>query len=652
MSRGTVAICETEEQAEAVVTAWPNATIVALTPIVDAWREKNGRKDSTIEDLFDDRAVNLQGGKTIDCVESIVAEIDRLFQRRASKLECAAYLSFAGHFHYLNGIFDSLVLRSEQIAAVLARLEPAVIVAFSTPVRQFCGITSLDRPPWGLTSSLLPHFARRAGIPVEFLDSPRADPSIFNPRRDANLPLLREPPGKCNMLLERLLAQVKGAFQPVYESVTDQGSAAIANEVQPTLIASLFSDVIGEIYDAWRCNGGRVLQFGEAFPKSPDSRERSYASIGSLLFSDVESDERIGVLLSWRGVSFWPWLRDWFYHVCVVRYPQLIEWAERVRRILLVERRFSNAVILAGGWVDEHHVLARISNEAKIPTVSYHYGGYLGYSIIPKHERYDFAECDYFIVGGVGAEETFMNPAPQTHWNSAVKRARPVPTGLGWVVNTHDAQVDGARSFTPKLRIMVILNALVGDCRDLGYVFHPEISYWRFKRRVVERLLRDPDISILIKPPLTTRYPQMANPLMNWIEKNPHSNIDILPDVPLAQCLDRADAFILESPSTPLIVTAATDKPIFVYIDRSLYLFQDRAWNALRRRASILADNENDFMARLDELLHTKANWRTPRSRVFLNDYVTGGDDGSPTNRLSAFLLSLTSDSRSGVVAE
>lgn len=647
--RGVVTLCETPEQAQAALAYHPHAAIVALGPLVDAWRERAGRDDPTVEDLVDDRALNRKGTDVIERVEAIAAAIDSLFARRTAGLACAPYLSFRGYFHYLNSIIDSFVLRSEQIAGVLDALKPERVIVFRVSDRQFCGLTSLDRPAWGLTSLLLPHHARLAGIPVDVLDAPSVDPSLFNPTRDVGAALLPAAPGQLGRLSNEVLERTKRLFRSRATPPTTPGAQVSPARDGPVLINSLFSDVIGAVYDVWKERGGTILNLGEAFPSAPGLDDRPYRPIGAALFGDVENDRDIQNLLTWRGVPFWPWLRDWFHRVLTVRYPQLLEWAERLRRAMLVERRFGeNAVILAGGWVEDHHVMARVAAAAKIPTVSYHYSGFLGFSLLPKHERYDFAECDHFIAGGRGAAETFAQPAPQTRWNPEVKRACPIPTGLGWLERRVPGAAPAERGCTR--RIMVVLNALLGDCRDLGYVFYPEIAYWRFKRRIIARLAREPDVEILIKPPLVARYPQMPNPLLDWLAENGYANVEVMPDRPLAECLDEADAFILESPSTPLLVTVATDKPVAVYIDRSLYLFQQRAWDALSRRTMLLADTEDAFMQGLDDLLNTKATWQAPSDRTFLNDYADGGE-GSPTRRICDFLLSLTADGSPSLTA-
>ena len=101
-------------------------------------------------------------------------------------------------------------------------------------------------------------------------------------------------------------------------------------------------------------------------------------------------------------------------------------------------------------------------------------------------------ECDFLICGGRGAMEALREPSPQSRWRTGVKRAVPAPTGLPWLKEDMD-KYRQPRIFGNKevKRIMVVLPALVGDCRYLGYVFTPEIENSRFMYRIVKRLLEE-----------------------------------------------------------------------------------------------------------------------------------------------------------------
>ena len=199
--------------------------------------------------------------------------------------------------------------------------------------------------------------------------------------------------------------------------------------------------------------------------------------------------------------------------------------------------------------------------------------------------------------------EVLRTPAPQAHWRIGVKRAVPIPTGLPWLKDDMD-NYRQPRVFGNKQvkRIMVVLSALVGDCRYLGYSYTPEIQNSRFMFRIVKRLLEE-KIEIVIKQPLSNRYPQQTHPVVLWLTSENFSNVVFADDVDLMECLNLADAFVIDSPSTPLLKLAATRTPILLSIDRRYYLLVSRARELLERRCAVFAEDTESFMVGLEEFL-------------------------------------------------
>jgi hypothetical protein len=408
---------------------------------------------------------------------------------------------------------------------------------------------------------------------------------------------------------------------------------------KPLLISSLFSDLGTEVMQAWENRGGESMGINEAFPLA-NARYvlPTAASICESLWRRLCDEPDVRACMIWKNVDIWPLLSQWLQNIIVQHIPLLYQRADVVWQKLVVDNAYQKAAVIAGGWVMDHYVIARIAEKANLPTISYHYGGFLGFSLLPKHERYDFAECDYFLCGGSGAAEAFNRPSAQTHWNTSVKRAIPVPTGVPWIVSHMNSRLTKSGSQPSRKRVMVILNALLGDCRDNGFQFSPEIQYWRFTRRLVDRLIQETDLDIIVKPPLKTRYPQMPNPLIDWLEERRFPNVNILYEVPLKDCLEQADAYIFESPSTPLLQIAATNKPILLYMNQDDYLLQSRAADALRARSIVFAETEKDFFEQLEEFL-CRPVWNIDDvDDTFLRDYAIGSGEGTASERIAAFL--------------
>jgi hypothetical protein len=641
----SITFVETPSQAETVRACGLPVTIIATSPIVDYWAEKVSSQVIGIEELFDERAHRDLGAAVIDRTEALVAAIDVVLHRVAPKWPFADVVSFGAFFHYANGTLDAIVLRLEQILGACDVLGATSLVGFRTRRDyQFTGITSLDHAPWGLITQLAPMVAAARSLEVRWIDAPDADPSLFNPVRDAppsaTVPITSSS-SPIRARAQQLHAWIRSVVCRLAEvPATGRESPRHSPGGGPLLISSLFSDLGDDVVESWARRGGHVMDMNQAFSLAGTEDTGSQAAVScKLLWEKLTQEPRVRELLVWKGIDLWPLFAPWLQRVIREALPPLFRRAEAVWNRLMTERDFGNAAFVAGGWVTDHYVVARIAQRVGLPTVSYHYGGFLGFSLLPKHERFDFAECDYFLCGGVGAERTFEHPAPQTHWNPAVRRAQPIATGVPWVVELLASRRTTLLTRSPcRRRIMFVLNALLGDCRDLGFQFTPEIQYWRFTRKVVERMRECDDIEIIIKPPLRNRYPQMPNPLLDWIRDIDLNKIKVVNDVPLKDCLNLADAYIIESPSTPLQQVVATNKPILLYINRGDYLLESDAAAALRDRAAVFAQTEFEFLSGLDRFLK-KPDWSCDSvDDRFLHDYVIGGPEAMPTDRIVDFL--------------
>jgi hypothetical protein len=634
-----ICFAETPSQAAAANACGYPVTIVAIHPVVDYWAEKSSVAVRSIEDLFDERSHRHLGAEVIDRVESFVAAIDALLEVTVPQWGFSGAVSFAAFFHYANGTFDALVLRLEQILSVCDVLTDQNLLAFRPRNYEFSGITAYDHAPWGLTTNLVPLVATVRGIDVHWIDALGDDPSDYNPLRDV-YPRTVAPPTFCGSHSPTLINRVLGKLRRVAKRL--HSSIPLANEsVQqarpcgPLLITSLSSDIGDSVSASWIARGGRVMSMNQAFPlNEANDTGRQASAACEVLWEKLGRDPEIRALLVWKGVDLWPLFSPWLKRVILGALPPLYQRAEAVWARLKDEGGYRDAAFLAGGWVTDHYVVARIANDLGLPTASCHYGGFLGFSLLPQSERYDFAECDYFLCGGVGAERTFRQPAPQTRWNPKVKRAVPVGTGMPWLSSKpamHSNIADGPR------RIMLILNALVGDCRNLGYTSQPEIGYWRFTRAVIKKLQEKHAIEIIIKPPMRTRYPQMPNPVIEWVRECDFNEIMVVEDMPLSDCLGLADAYIVESPSTPLLQALETGSPVLVYINRSDYLLQPDAANALRDCAAVFAESEADFLDGLESFL-SQPEWVVKdANNRFRREYMVG-ESRNPANRIADFL--------------
>lgn len=193
---------------------------------------------------------------------------------------------------------------------------------------------------------------------------------------------------------------------------------------------------------------------------------------------------------------------------------------------------------------------------------------------------------------------------------------------------------------------MYVLSAMVGDHAYLGYVYPPEVAYARFQREIVRVFERYPNIRLLLKPPIQGRYPTVANPLLDWLKGRTNANLELIEDARLDEVLDRADAFIIDSPSTPLLYLVATEKPFLAYWDRVVYRAVPEAAALLRKRA-VYAETREEFFESLERFLQQE-DWTLPKpvNDEFLVEYCTCATDGRSAERCAAFLHDCTKAQR------
>ncbi|MFN4276621.1 MAG: hypothetical protein ACK4FJ_09980 [Ferrovibrio sp.] len=633
----TLAFAETVGQAKAALIADSACILVAVTPVVDDWAEREGHTYWRADALMPENCFAELAQTTIDLVEAAADRVDTLKRGILLANPHDADISLRGYFHYLKANLDGYFIRLEQIAAALTILKPARLIAFRLPDEPVqTGITSFDKPVWGATSRLAPRVAEARHIPVDWLDHPGDNPLAPAPAAPTEPETLSLSPAAIHPSAAKpaLWVRILHRLFPARQS----GAATRTANNAPLLLHAQFKDLGDAIIENWVARGGEIATMQEFLDRyaDPDSIQPADQETCRLLWQAILNDPEIHAMLTRYGVPLFSCIEGQWRTIVVDLFPALLSLQRRARQAL--SRRDRNVVFLAGGMVDSNYIWGRAAHRAGAPFVSHHYGGFLGYALLPMHERYDMADCDYFLCGGLESAETFRQPSPLTRWRASTRRARPVAVGMPWVEEImQTSRKHAAVAQRGQRRLMVILNAMVGDCRYMGYVFPSELAYWRFCKTLIERLAIIPDMEIIVKPPLHSRYPQLRSPVEDWIRTLTAPNISILPEIPLRDCLDRADAFVTESPSTPLLHLIATDKPVLAYIDREVYRLQPGARDALRRRCAVFAETEADFLAETTAFAKQPRWSTTPVDDDFLYKYVIGR--GQAAQRAVDFLF-------------
>lgn len=617
---------ETESQLHQVSAEYPDIQVVVITPGADYSARQLGIKVTSIEDLCDEADLLPISEEIINTVEQMCDYVDSVSRKFIRSAYANEILSLRAFFHFLKQNLDSFVIRVEQILKAIECLSPESILMLPVPpYSRRNGLSVLDKPVLGLTTQLIPTVAESIGIRlVKFRSEPTEEDQAPN-----NVPRITPKAQTDKNLIIRNLMNEKFSTLRVQKVEIDK----------PILIHSLFSDLGSGIIEEWEGSGGRSYHLSEWLAQfgSPRPTQQMHDQAQSI-WGSLSNDLNFHSYFKYRGVGLWPFFRELSEQIFLLHYPFLLSEITRAK----VAFRKGPIVVISGGMVGANYVYGRICARYKKPFFSHHFGGFIGFSIMPTHERYDLAECDYFICGGDGAVKTLNSPSKQSCWRQGVKRAVPVPTGLPWLQDDMDTHRQ-PRIFSTKRvkRIMLILQALLGDCRFFGHIFMPEIEISSVMFRIVNRLLKE-DIEIVIKQPLSDRYPQQTHPVVSWLIEKDYSNVVFADDIELMECINLADAFITDAPSTPLMKLVATRLPILLCVDRKHYLLVSRAKELLEQRCVVFAEDPDSFMLGFDRFLETHVKDGVPISGDvddrFLYEFGLG-DGNNPAKNIVNLML-------------
>lgn len=609
--------------------------LLAVTPEVEFESNRRGLPSVPLEDHVPWRALCDLGDANNCQADSLCERLDELFADLGVGHPGLRHASHQAFFHPIKGVLDALTLRFYPVQAALSQPGIGEVLAFAMPEYAVGGPNLLDKPTLGLTSRLAPVVARALGLKVRWLRA--ANPPTFSP--EGGVVLARPAPA----------AKTRAALCREMNALAEQWSRLAppsAVETRPTLFS----------YDGLDDSNDPILRQWHALPEAqfaplselgaaPPGAGQVLDGLGALcrqlastLWRRASRDGQVRALLRFDGVDLFALARPQLSLLVLVYLPYLLNDALLAQWNL---RRYPRSVILLGGIVFRQMAWAKAGAEVGVPMVSIHKGGYLGYSLLPMHERYDMAEADYFVCNGEGAERVLGSSSPRACWRPGRKRARPVGLGAAWVERMVRARRPAPPRCGPR-SVVYIMSAMLGDNTYLGHVFQPEIWLQRHQLRLAEFLRNFPDTRFLFKPPLADRYPQFASCLGRWVAEHQGGNVGMLePNEPLGEILYKHDAFILDTPSTPLMDLVASSRPFFAYLDERFFLMQQEPLEVLRHRCPV-AVREEEFLPMLGEFLALDDySQASPVDDRFLALFGAREGQGGAAERTARFLRGL-----------
>lgn len=589
-------------------------SFVSVTPDADEYLSRLGLARTRIDDYQTLEQLNQLGDENIKRVEEFCDLADQWLESTTRIIDGGDVVSFKAFFHPMKGLVDILAARTAAILQAIERLRPTTIYFFQRPAYPFYGLELLDKPCWGMTSAIVPQIVESLGIPAV---------SVFD----------NEP------------------FPKPHDYTSPSGNRIVNNpsddtqigSTRPILLHALFSDVGDSILIGWNQAGGRTEFIYDYFSRFADSHDIDPCIMSlARAFDYIVKDPSLVACFTFQSIPLLPIVTPFLERLVLAGIADLLAYAPSVKRGL--QALPSGSIVLLGGIAGRNQLIVRLAVQAGIKTVSHHFGGFLGYSLLPMHERYDMAYVDYFFVGGPSSEITFRNPSIQADWCKRTPRAIPVPTGLPFL-DQRILERKAKRKIAEKCRLLYPLSSFPGDNRYLGYTYLQDIEYWEFQKRFISTVLQRGDISLTVKPPLSWRYPVLNSPLISWLNDRYEGSYRLLLDTPLEDCLDDTDLVFIDSPSTPLLYLATSNLPFIAYIDRRAFLLTDRAKDCLRKRC-YLAEDEQAIISYMQNCFDLASLQGATNNDEFLSEFLANGVDGNSAKRCVEFLINLSNDSQ------
>ncbi len=268
-----------------------------------------------------------------------------------------------------------------------------------------------------------------------------------------------------------------------------------------------------------------------------------------------------------------------------------------------------------------------------IPVINWQHGAY-GYMNQPMMPYNDMYEVDNLFVFGEGVKRKYDNETG--------KKTKIIPIGsahldeLGKIIKLSQK----AKSKIEK-SLYVTTNFYQNNLYVAMPPFFSDNLFWLTQKKIADVLGKNKSQNHTIKIHDNINYKQ--TPLVAYSSNMQYKNLNFIRTKPtFSELIPNTDLIIIDWPSTTLLQSLTSNKPIFVFGGH--FKIDENAKKLLKRRVYFSEDLDL-FTNQLDEFLKNGSvkNYKIDlKNHDFLKEYGTYLDDMSSTKRAVDFLKNLT----------
>jgi hypothetical protein len=302
------------------------------------------------------------------------------------------------------------------------------------------------------------------------------------------------------------------------------------------------------------------------------------------LWKEIKNDPLFRSHFKWDDFEFFPVLEEKFLFLIERVVPSCLRNYNEAAHLL----KYNNikALIVSTSTNCFAHIYSRAARNQQIPVIFWQHGNY-SYSNHPMIVYNDIISSDYFLVFGEGILKKFNKDAEKYG-------TKLIPIG--------SAALDSLMNMEKKRdKKLTVLYASMTFLQNRLYISNsPPFSdnqQWLTLKNILNVLGKHVEIHTIIKMKPIYREP----PIKEYSEEKGYDNFQFIWDeYGFIDLLPKADIIVLDVPSTILLQSLTTKKPIFVYTGQ--LNIDETALKMLNKRAYCY-DDLNTFTSKLNEFL-------------------------------------------------
>lgn len=607
--------------------------VIALSPFAIYEMDKQNIPYRIPEDYYDPSELYQLGMNNYQTVENICAIIDKSIHKAhptIAKLDISpAFFSF----YHLTMLYDAATIRLFQLFKVVDAENPDVILIYGNKSYPF-GIS--DRAPFLLfdnRESIYAHLLALAGWKVSVVVLPpvqQPEDTYVQKRdyKDISNTFTRKAVGWLQ-LHPRLYALAvvirnrkwRGLFGRLKDYLT-------ANKKVPVLL-------LGGGYNWY--DSREALQsvgIGPFLIMTDNPKHWLNGPVSDKIISEnlsgawqeLQVDSDFHKFFKWNNIDFLPILEERLRFLVEQLTPVCLKAYEEASEVMK-----SNKIRAILGWsfaTCTSRSAAQAARNAGIPVVIWQHGNY-GDTDQPMIAYTDLVSPDVHFAFGEGVVEKYGAMAEKLG-------TQLIPIGSSSLDRLHEkiATKDGRFLELDSNKKTVLYISTNFYQNDLYISFPPPFSdnlLWQTQRTIADVLRRHNEYNVIIKTHPNLSYRE--TPLRSYAKESGFQNCQcIRNEYPFTDLLPIADIIVIDCPSTTLLQSLVTEKPVFAYFG---HLRIDSNAKKLLQRRAYCFDELSDFVTNLeaflsDGVINIKVNLS---DKAFLEKYGIYKSDGKSAER-------------------